>query len=224
MISAPIAVDVFAALAGARLRPKAPAWTDPTSNPPDLRGDHSIDLDPTPPAFDGPARPAAVLVPVVAHASDATVLLTRRTASLRDHSGQIAFPGGKVDLADPSPLATALREAEEEIGLDPSAVELLGTLPQVRTFVTGYVIYPHVGLIEPIEWKPSPNEVELVLELPLHALVSSFSVQPMTRRGFTFQTDTYVVGDHLIWGATARILGDLLRRLGPLAEQRRPEA
>jgi len=177
---------------------------------------------PTPTLLD--ETEAAVLVPLYVRDDELHAVFTKRREDLRRHPGEISFPGGRRDHPDEELALTALREAEEEIGLDPSAVELLGTLPQVRTFVTGYVIYPHVGLIEPIEWKPSPNEVELVLELPLHALVSSFSVQPMTRRGFTFQTDTYVVGDHLIWGATARILGDLLRRLGPLAEQRRPEA
>ena len=174
---------------------------------------------PTPTLLD--ETEAAVLVPLYVRDDELHAVFTKRREDLRRHPGEISFPGGRRDHDDEELSTTALREAEEEIGLDPSAVELLGTLPQVRTFVTGYVIYPHVGLIEPIEWKPSPNEVELVLELPLHALVSGFSVQPMTRRGFTFQTDTYVVGDHLIWGATARILGDLLRRLGSLAERRR---
>ncbi len=168
---------------------------------------------------------AAVLVPLYVRDDELHAVFTKRREDLRRHPGEISFPGGRRDHPDEELRLTALREAEEEIGLDPSAVELLGTLPQVSTFVTGYVIFPHVGLIEPIDWKPSPNEVELVLELPLPALLDGYAVRPMTRRGFTFETDTYVVGDHLIWGATARILGDLLRRLGPLAERRRrPEA
>ena len=163
---------------------------------------------------------AAVLVPLYVRDGELHAVFTKRREDLRRHPGEISFPGGRRDHLDEQLEATALREAEEEIGLAPADVELLGTLAPVSTFVTGYLIYPHVGLIEPIPWKPSPNEVELVLELPLHQLVAGYAIRPMTRRGFTFETDTYVVGDHLIWGATARILGDLLRRLGPLAAQR----
>jgi 8-oxo-dGTP pyrophosphatase MutT (NUDIX family) len=160
---------------------------------------------------------AAVLVPLYLRGDEVHAVFTKRREDLRRHPGEISFPGGRRDHPDEELALTALREAEEEIGLDPSAVELLGTLQSVRTLVTDYVIFPHVGLIEPIEWTPSPNEVELVLELPLHALVEGYAVRPMTRRGITFDTDTYVVDDHLIWGATARILGDLLERLGPLS-------
>ncbi len=164
---------------------------------------------------------AAVLVPLYVRDGELHAVFTKRREDLRRHPGEISFPGGRRDHPDEQLEATALREAEEEIGLSPETVELLGALAPVSTFVTGYLIYPHVGLIEPIAWRPSPNEVELVLELPLHALVAGYAIRPMTRRGFTFETDTYVVDDHLIWGATARILGDLLERLGPLAEQRR---
>ncbi|HXE46626.1 MAG TPA: CoA pyrophosphatase [Conexibacter sp.] len=168
---------------------------------------------------------AAVLVPLYLRDDELHAVFTKRREDLRRHPGEISFPGGRRDHPSEQLDATALREAEEEIGLSPEEVELLGTLVPVSTFVTGYLIYPHVGLIEPIAWRPSPNEVELVLELPLHQLVAGYALRPMTRRGFTFETDTYVVGDHLIWGATARILGDLLERLGPLAERRSgPEA
>ncbi len=163
---------------------------------------------------------AAVLVPLYVREDELHAVFTKRREDLRRHPGEISFPGGRKDHPDEELRLTALREAEEEIGLDPASVELLGMLQPVSTFVTGYLIYPHVGLIEPIDWKPSPNEVELVLELPLPALLDGFAIRPITRRGFTFDTDTYIVGDHLIWGATARILGDLVRRLGPLAERR----
>lgn len=163
---------------------------------------------------------AAVLVPLYVRDDELHAVFTKRREDLRRHPGEISFPGGRRDHPGEQLEATALREAEEEIGLAPETVELLGTLAPVSTFVTGYLIYPHVGLIEPIAWRPSPNEVELVLELPLHALRAGYAARPITRRGFTFETDTYVVDDHLIWGATARILGDLLRRLGPLAERR----
>lgn len=163
---------------------------------------------------------AAVLVPLYVRDNELHAVFTKRREDLRRHPGEISFPGGRRDHPDEELATTALREAEEEIGLATDDVDLLGTLQPVSTFVTGYLIYPHVGLIDPIPWKPSPNEVELVLELSLPALISGYALQPMTRRGFTFETDTYVVGDHLIWGATARILGDLLERLGPLAERR----
>lgn len=163
---------------------------------------------------------AAVLVPLYVRDGELHAVFTKRREDLRRHPGEISFPGGRRDHPDEQLETTALREAEEEIGLAPETVDLLGTLTPVSTFVTGYLIYPHVGLIEPIAWRPSPNEVELILELPLHALIAGCALRPMTRRGFTFETDTYVVGDHLIWGATARILGDLLKRLGPLAERR----
>jgi 8-oxo-dGTP pyrophosphatase MutT (NUDIX family) len=162
---------------------------------------------------------AAVLVPLYVRDDELHAVFTKRREDLRRHPGEISFPGGRRDHPDEELQTTALREAEEEIGLAVDDVDLLGTLQPVSTMVTGYLIYPHVGLIEPIPWKPSPNEVELVLELPLHALLSGFAKRPMTRRGFTFETDTYVVDDHLIWGATARILGDLLDRIGPLAER-----
>jgi len=163
---------------------------------------------------------AAVLVPLYVRGDELHVVFTKRREDLRRHPGEISFPGGRRDHPDEELQTTALREAEEEIGLSTHDVDLLGTLTPVSTFVTGYLIYPHVGLIEPITWKPSPNEVELVLELPLHELISGYALRPMTRRGFTFETDTYVVDDHLIWGATARILGELLERLGPLAQAR----
>jgi 8-oxo-dGTP pyrophosphatase MutT (NUDIX family) len=177
---------------------------------------------------DAPAQPtpalgdeeteAAVLVPLFALDGELHAVFTKRREELRRHPGEISFPGGRRDHPHEQLHTTALREAEEEIGLPPEGVELLGSLTPVRTFVTGYVIFPHVGLIEPGRvWTLSPHEVAAVLELPLHALLAGYAKRPVERRGFTFETDTYVVGDHFIWGATARILDDLLERLGPLA-------
>jgi 8-oxo-dGTP pyrophosphatase MutT (NUDIX family) len=162
---------------------------------------------------------AAVLVPLFVADEELHAVFTKRREDLRRHPGEISFPGGRRDHPHEELHTTALREAEEEIGLTPAAVELVGTLAPVRTFVTGYVIFPHVGLIEPGHaWTPSPGEVALVMELPLPALVAGHAIRPVTRRGITWDTDTYIVGDHFIWGATARILGDLLERLGPLAD------
>src|SRR5213075_1849664 len=109
---------------------------------------------------------------------------------------------------------TALREAEEEIGLPPDAVELIGALQPTPTIATNYAVYPFVGLIEPGHaWSPSAGEVAEVLELSLDDLRAGYARQRMLRRGVPFRTDVYVVGETLIWGATARMLTDLLERL-----------
>jgi 8-oxo-dGTP pyrophosphatase MutT (NUDIX family) len=149
------------------------------------------------------------------------VVLTRRRADLRRHAGEISFPGGRQDPSDVDLEETALREAEEEIGLARSAVSLLGELHPVSTFVTGYLIHPFVGLIPPGQrWQVSPREVDAVLELPLRALQEGRTRRQMKRRGISFETDAYVVDDHLIWGATARILESLLQRAEELLPQR----
>jgi 8-oxo-dGTP pyrophosphatase MutT (NUDIX family) len=113
---------------------------------------------------------------------------------------------------------TALREAHEEIGLDPSAVEVIGALQPTPTIATSFAVYPFVGLIEAgLEWTISAREVDVVLELGLDELRAGYGRRRMVRRGVPFRTDVYVVGDTLIWGATARILGDLLSRVDVVA-------
>ena len=142
------------------------------------------------------------------------LVFTERRADLRSHAGEISFPGGRRDHAGEPLAATALREAQEEIGLDPAAVELAGALPPVGTFVTGFKVHPFVGLIEadpPL--RPNPTEVAAILMLRLDELRDGFGMRRLVRRGLPIRTPTYVVGDHLIWGATARILGELLGRL-----------
>ncbi|MFI5003506.1 MAG: NUDIX hydrolase [Solirubrobacterales bacterium] len=156
-----------------------------------------------------------MLVPLFLAADDEPhTVLTRRRADLRRHAGEISFPGGRRDPEDLDLRATALREAEEEIGLAPAAVSLLGELPPISTFVTGYLIHPFVGLVPAGQrWRASPREVDAVLEFPLRALREGRTRTRMERRGISFETDAYIVGENLIWGATARILDDLYERL-----------
>jgi 8-oxo-dGTP pyrophosphatase MutT (NUDIX family) len=157
---------------------------------------------------------AAVLLPIYGHPERPGLVFTERRADLRRHAGEISFPGGRRDPPE-SFLEAALREAQEEIGLAPAAVEVVGALPPVSTFVTSYRVHPFVGLIpDQLELRPNPAEVEAVLQLSLDDLVSGFDKRRILRRGMPIRTDTYVVDGHLIWGATARILGELLRRLG----------
>jgi 8-oxo-dGTP pyrophosphatase MutT (NUDIX family) len=160
---------------------------------------------------------AAVLVPLYQEADRLHVVFTRRRDDLRRHAGEISFPGGRYDEADLDLRTTALREAEEEIGLPRDAVEVLGALQPTPTIATGYAVYPFVGLIEPGRaWTVSAREVAEVIELSLRALHDGYARRRLVRRGLPIRTDTYLVGEHLIWGATARILADLFDRIGPL--------
>ena len=160
---------------------------------------------------------AAVLVPLYVSGGELHAVFTRRREDLRRHPGEISFPGGRQDDDETDLRLTALREAEEEIGLSPRAVELVGALQPTPTIATNYAVYPFVGLIEPgHEWQPSANEVAEVMEVPLRALRAGYERRRLLRRGVPFRTDTYVVGEDLIWGATARILADLLQRLDAL--------
>jgi 8-oxo-dGTP pyrophosphatase MutT (NUDIX family) len=158
---------------------------------------------------------AAVLVPLFGWPSDPGLLFTERRHDLRRHAGEISFPGGRRDPGE-SYLDTALREAEEEIGLDRAGVEVVGALPPIGTFVTNYKVHPIVGLVgapSTLKLEPSPSEVETVLAFDLSHLREGFAMRRLVRRGIPIRTPTYVVDEHLIWGATARILGDLLDRL-----------
>ena len=160
--------------------------------------------------------PAAVLVPlfVSAAGNEPHVVLTRRRADLRRHAGEISFPGGRQDVEDATLAETALREAEEEIGLERAHVSLLGELPPTSTSATNYLIHPYVGEIPAgLAWRPSVREVDAVLELPIGTLRSGRTRRAIERRGIRFETDVYVVEDNVIWGATARIVEQLLERL-----------
>ena len=159
---------------------------------------------------------AAVLIPIYAENGRLVAVFTERRSDLRRHAGEISFPGGRRDPGE-NLRGTALREAEEEIGLLPERVTVVGALPPTSTIVTNYVVYPFVGLIEPGGiFQANPSEVEAVVELGLADLAEGFERKRLIRRGVPIKTGTYTVGSHFIWGATARILADLLERLRPL--------
>lgn len=170
-----------------------------------------------------PASAAAVLIPVVMH-DDPTVLLTRRTSHLKAHAGQISFPGGRMEPEDPDPVATALREAREEVGIEPEYVEVLGSLPQYTT-VTGFIVTPVVGLIRPpLLVKPDPYEVDEVFEPPLrwlmtpaHHQLRAVDAGGLRHEFFAMPWRRELGGgearDYFIWGATAAMLRNLYRFL-----------
>ena len=160
---------------------------------------------------------AAVLIPLYITGGEVHAVFTRRREDLRRHPGEISFPGGRREPRDTDLLATALRESEEEIGLPAAAVQVIGALQPTPTIATGYGVYPFVGLIASGRaWTLSPREVAAVLELSLGDLRDGHARRRLLRRGLPVRTDTYVVGDELIWGATARMLTDLFDRLPEL--------
>ncbi len=160
---------------------------------------------------------AAVLIPLYMHADEIHLVFTKRHEELRRHAGEISFPGGRREEGESDLRVTALREAHEEIGLPAEAVEIVGALQPTPTLATGYAVYPFVGLIDPGRaWVPSAEEVAAVIEFSVVQLVAGYGRRRLLRRGIPIRTDTYVIGDHLIWGATARILTDLIDRLSAM--------
>ena len=156
-----------------------------------------------------------MLVPIVAHAAELTMLFTQRTAHLKEHSGQVSFPGGRVEARDPTPEATALRETEEEIGLAPRHVELLGRLPEYRTR-TGFRITPVVGVVTPpFELRRDEREVEEIFEVPLAFLLDPANHRRQSRewQGELRWFFAMQYQGHTIWGATAGMLVNLYRHL-----------
>ena len=162
------------------------------------------------------SSPAAVLAPLFERDGELHAVFTKRRAHLRLHAGQISFPGGRREHGDADLIQTALREAHEEIGLDPRTVTLVGALRPTPTVVTDIAIYPIVGLIPPptASWTLAADEVEAVIEASLGGLAATHRMQTFERlNGERVVTDAYTVGEDTIWGATARIVSDLLARL-----------
>lgn len=177
-----------------------------------VRGDHALNpgLEPM-----TPLKAAAVLVPLVEHQGGMTVLFTQRTAHLARHAGQVSFPGGRIEAGDSGPLETALRETEEEIGLEPDRVDVIGHL---ETYVTrtGFVVTPVVGVIAPpCELTPDPYEVAEIFEVPLAFLLDPVNHQRCSQEfeGVTRHFYAMQYGRHFIWGATAGMLIDLYELL-----------
>ena len=159
----------------------------------------------------GPLTPAAVLVALIERSAGMTVLLTRRTESLSSHGGQISFPGGRVEQDDGAPMRTALREAEEEIGLAPSHVEILGRLANY-VVGTGYRITPVVGFVDPAQrFVRDEREVAEIFEVPLDIVMERKNYHREHMRVKNIDRSYYVLpyGGYRIWGATASILANL---------------
>ena len=159
--------------------------------------------------------PAAVLFPIVLRETSPTVLLTQRTAHLKDHAGQISFPGGRVEVEDPSPVHTALRETEEEIGLNRQHIDVLGFLPEYRTG-TGFRVTPVVALVNPpFELALDPFEVAEAFEVPLGFLLdpANHKRHSLHYRGALRHFYAMPYGDYFIWGATAGMIRSLAERL-----------
>lgn len=182
----------------------ARAWDSPL--PPESDGFRTDRPQPT---------PASVLVPLVLRESGTTVLLTQRTAHLNDHAGQVSFPGGRAEPEDRDAAATALREAEEEVGLKPDQVEVIGTLPELFTG-TGFRVTPVVGLVTPpLNLRLDDFEVAEVFEPPLQVLLAkdNWRRQQIEHQGRTFDFWAMPWEGYFIWGATAGMLVNLRRHL-----------
>lgn len=205
--------DAFSALARAQLYAEPSSLIfDPASGT--ARGDHDLNPDLATELADAPMRAAAVLVGIVARPT-LTVLLTQRTDHLPTHAGQVSFPGGKVEKSDRTPIETALREAEEEIGLVPSVVEPLGFLDSYRTG-TGFHIMPVVALVRPeFTLKLDPTEVADAFEVPFDFLMDPANHRRQSRIWKGRERHYYAMpfGERYIWGATAGMLKNMHERL-----------
>jgi 8-oxo-dGTP pyrophosphatase MutT (NUDIX family) len=215
MIASAGRADDFRRRAAERLRREPPSLFEPDSA---YTGDHAIGDNAHLPVRPAAPKPAAVLVPVVADDDEPAIILTERATGLRSHSGQIAFPGGQIDDADASPLDAALREAEEEIGLERRHVESIGYLDGYLSS-SGYLVVPCVALVSPARTlRLNAHEVAAAFEVPLGFLMDEANHQLQSRewQGLTRHFYAMPFGERYIWGVTAGILRNMYERLyGP---------
>ena len=158
---------------------------------------------------------ASVLIPVLTFKKNLEILLTKRSTSLKTHPGQIAFPGGKKEKFDSSPIETALRETEEEVGLSQHLVEIIASLPTHKT-ATGFIIKPYIGIIsQPFEETLRCGEVDEIFTVPFDHILNKENFSIQTRKWNGSQRQYYAVpyGPYYVWGATARILLNLSQAL-----------
>ena len=172
----------------------------------ELRLAHALSARPPRRRAESEGRAAAVLIPIL-DGEEPSLLLTLRTETVSTHKGQISFPGGSLEPGE-SPRNAALREAQEEIGLDPGEVRILGELDETPTFVSGYVITPVLGWVAPEpDLKPNPSEVADLIVAPIAGLSEEVRSEPgFVHGGFTYPTEAWIYEGHIIWGVTARLL------------------
>lgn len=211
-IAAPLIIDSTPTVERLRAHLQPVPAFDAIPRDPSLatKGDFQLNAGFTP-ARSGPLKPAAVLVPLVAYEGGERVILTKRTAHLSNHAGQVSFPGGRVDDEDPDVIATALRETEEEIGLDRAHISVLGALDAYVTG-TGFAVVPVVGLVKPgFALRLAQHEVAEVFEVPFDFLMDSRNHQRHRGifNGVERQWWAMPYQDYYIWGATAGMLRNL---------------
>ena len=178
---------------------------------------HNLVTEPAASALSQNLTVAAVLFPLLFKEHELHVLFTKRTQTVKVHKGQISFPGGVQDPHDENLLATALRESQEEIGLKPEDVEILGALAPIATVTTGFQVHSFVGLIPyPYSFKPDGREVAEILTVPLHFLANDYHWSRRTYQAGGQPFEAYFISyeNYRIWGATARILKIFLERNG----------
>jgi 8-oxo-dGTP pyrophosphatase MutT (NUDIX family) len=193
-----------------------PDWREvyESFSPVDLR---TGERRPRVPEPEAECRRAAVLMPIIPAPGGARLVYTLRTDNLRDHAGQVSFPGGSPEKGDGSLLATALREAEEEVDLAPGLVEVIGELEEMYIPPSRFLVRPFVGLLpREAEMVLAPEEVEAIFSVSLEELMSpeAFKKEVWERDGRPYEVPIFAVGGHEIWGATAAMTAGLLARLG----------
>lgn len=172
-----------------------------------------------------PGRQAAVLMMFFEREGEPWLVFTKRTDSVKHHKGEISFPGGGRDEGDADLEATAIRETVEELGVDPSDLRMIGRLDELPTFVTGYNVTPYVAVVpEQHAYRPSADEIDEVIELPVPELVRVGRREVIERRGFQIETNVFETRGHYIWGFTGAVLRLFLDEVWPHVDPAGPSA